>query len=246
MAGYQTIEALRPILHKGPPATPVLDRLLFYKPRYANSPKLHQVQRMIEMRRQGDSTRKIAEALGFGRATVRRVTKDVAAPVGGWPSWSHPPRYSREKAARMHRAGFTYAEIAEDLGCHKATVHYLVTGYRRAAVRRPPSDFRKIARCILTTTGVGGNQLRRSSDSGPKVCVEVARARHIAWWVAARWLGRKQVDISAGYGGFNPKTVSRGIVEVDAVAEKLNIPVSAPIGTVVRMLWQAEWPKASV
>lgn len=245
MAGYQTIEALRPILHKGPPATPVLDRLLFYKPRYQSSPKLHHVQRMIELRKQGVSTQKISELTGFGRTCVRRVTRDVPAPANGWGNGAKPSSYNREKAQRMRRAGFTVTEVAEDLRCCRSTVHKIVTGYQRKHLRKPPSEICRVIRSIRTLTGITSGQLRHTDERGAKVALDIAKARHILFWVAVRRLGMKQVDVAAALDGYHVKTISRGVAAAGNVADKLTIPESAPFGIVVRMLWQAEWPKAS-
>ncbi len=142
MAGYQTIEALRPILHRGPPPTPVLDRSLFYKPRFKRSPTAQQIRRMVEMRQQGIPALRIGEEVGLSESTVFRYTKHVAPPETGWFRGGVQSRINREKAERMRRAGFTYAEIGEEFGVDRETARCFLKRIKRrstAATSARPS-----------------------------------------------------------------------------------------------------------
>jgi predicted transcriptional regulator len=190
VAGYQTIEALRPILHKGPPATPVLDRMLFYKPRTKASPSLDEIARAVAWRKEGMSNRAIAKKLGHAQSTFKRYTKDIPPPPGGWSNGSRKSRVTAAqiaKAERMARAGFTWVEIAEDLGCAKSTIRTAVGRDKRHRTRE--TDLSKVVRAVRDVTGIPAALLRSDCESSAKVPARVARARHIVFWMAHHQFG---------------------------------------------------------
>jgi predicted transcriptional regulator len=246
MAGYQTIEALRPILHRGPPASPVVDRLLIYKPRQRTSPSLDQVKVLIRLRASGMPIMAISAETGIRPSTVRRHTLHVPPPVGGWSDGSRKTRFSEkdlQKAQRMRRAGFTWPEIAEELNCHRITIRRVLGRDKR--YRSGEAPLSRVVRAVRNATGVRGSDVRQTDSNGGKVTAEVARARHIVFWIAHRHLGMTQTEIARRLGGFHSKTVSRGCVLAERVAAKLRVQDDMAHGVVAGRLWRAEWPKAS-
>lgn len=245
MAGYQTIEALRPILHEGPPAAPVVDRMRLYKPPSHRSPTAQQIKAMQAMRAAGISIPTTAKQTGFSQATVRRYTKNVTPPPGGWADGSRTSKLeaSRAKVERLRRAGFTWDELAEEFGCAESTVRRFLKVSRPKPSAMTP--MRIIVRAVRQTTGVPGPLIRRYDDRGGKVTQQIARARHITFWLGSRKAGLRQSDIAERLGGFDLRTVSRGIAIADHVARRLPITDEMQNGRIARLMWQAEWPKAS-
>lgn len=244
MAGYQTIEALRPILHRGPPDTPVLDRLLFYKPFRPGSPTLVQLKEMRALRASGLPLREIAERMKMWPGTVHRYVRDVALPEG---HSSHVPSQFTEahqkKAARMHRAGFSWTEIGEDLGCGKTIARKLVYGVTRNRSLEVSTPTNEILGAVSRVTGVSRQEIRSARRIGCKAGTPAIRARQLVFWLQVRRAGLSQSKAGRAVG-FDHKTVAHAVTVVDRIAQQVALTERMGVRRVARLLWAAEWPKA--
>lgn len=257
MAGYQTIEALRPILHQGPPATPIVDRLLVGRPEQApiirklgrpsNAPLLPEVVEVIvALRQTGMSQRRIAAQVGVTPTCVRKYSRHIPPPPGGWNK-ARPPSIQRNKpfAERLKRAGFTYAEIAEELGCCESQAYYLLNKRRFVGVKASPMS--RLVQSVARATGLACQQLRQDRDvRGGRSDPDVSRARAILFWLARSRLEKNSLQaIGRSLGGFDHTSVRHGFHRTERVATAHCIEDVGPAVRVARALWQAEWPKAT-
>lgn len=256
MAGYQTLEALRPILHRGPPATPVVDRALcrpvpeptakpLGRPRNASLPA-DVVAEIIARRQKGESQRRIAAALGVTAPSVRKYAAHVPPPPGGWGK-ARPPSKQRNKpfAERLRRAGFTYVEIAEELGCCESQAYYLLNRRRFVGIKASPMS--RLVQSVSRATGISCSLLRKDRDlRGGRADPEIAKARHILFWLARARLEKNCLQgIGRSLGGFDHSSVLHGIRRSERVATAAQVKTEGPAVRVARAMWQAEWPKAS-
>src|SRR5215469_1064722 len=77
-------------------------------------------QQAVALRRAGKSRREIREILGVGNSTLDRALRGVAP-----PTWTRRPRAKDEVRARardLRGRGYTYTEIAAELGVSKSSV----------------------------------------------------------------------------------------------------------------------------
>lgn len=246
MSGYQTIEALRPIMHRGPPATPVVDRELFYKPYRKGSPTYQQLKEMKRLRGEGFSLVRIAQKLGFQTGTVHRYVRDV--PISGDAAPLRTSGFTDadvRKAARMRRAGFSWGEIGEDIGCGRTTAKRLALGDERDRSREVHTPMNLILSAVTRVMGVPRQDVRSCRQIGGSSPTPHVRARHITFWLAVRHAGMSQRKVGL-YLGFDHRTVAHGLAIADKVAAGLTITDRMGVTRVARLFSKAEWPKASV
>ena len=254
MAGYQTIEALRPILHRGPPPAPVVNRALVRpnevvtpskrtgRPRGAPlSPDV--IAEIIARREKGESQRFIAAALGCSAPAVRKHSAHVPPPPGGWKP-SRPPSIKRNKpfAERLRRAGFTYLEIAEELGCCESQAYYLLNRRRFVGIKSSPMS--RLVQSVARATGISCAQLRKDRDEpGGRADPRIGKARHILFWLGKNRLEKNTLQgIGRSLGGFDHSSIIHGLKRADAViAAYSDIKTDGPAVRVARALWQADW-----
>lgn len=77
-------------------------------------------QQAVELRRAGKSRREIKQILGVGNSTLDRALRGVPP-----PTWTQRPRAKDEVRARareLRARGYTYAEIAAELGVSRGSV----------------------------------------------------------------------------------------------------------------------------
>lgn len=188
----------------------------------------------------GASLHEIAKRLNIGHTTVFRHTKDMHPPEGGWKTGAHPSKFPREKVLRMRRAGFTYYEIAEDIGASFSGARRIVVGNdpTLGGRRRSPAWF--VAH-VSQVTGVPEDAIwgpnsphtRRRFDS-------TAKARFIIFWLMAR---RQKISPSAiaKATGFNLNSVIAGVARADHAAKSADFKVSGPFLPVIQRFWSCEW-----
>lgn len=242
MAGYQTIEALRPILHRGPVPTPVVSRELVRPPKPPTDLQVRQAK-MCELRAGGMSTYAIAAMFKTSRASVQRATRNMAPPDGGWPNGGKVSRFSRTKAARMHRAGFTFKEIGEDFGCSESNAHKLVTGYNtRSGSRCRPT--RRFEDMVSRATGVVRSDLRIRGTANSRTS-DLVKARDILFWLSRQRCSDLSLrDLSKYLGGFDKSTILHGANRCGAIASRDGIVLTDDArsgGLACRALWAAQW-----
>lgn len=266
MAGYQTIEALRLILHKGPPPTPVVRRELVsekpaepvpdvaaleapYKRRNKNCPTAAQVAKMIELRKQGVATNTIGLRVGFAHSTVKRHVQGVAVPdhlkIKGRPR----AEYDVAEAERMWAAGATYAAIGKALGVHPSAIYVRLNGKCPVYKRGKPRDYSgraprrlRLDEIVQRVTGFALADLQE----GRSTQVELGRARVLLQWL----LRFKQPEMPYSHiaricGRKDHTTSINAYNRVQSVIADLGISTRGTTADVVRRIWEAEWPKAS-
>lgn len=238
MAGYQTIEALRPIMHRGPVPTPVVNRAFVHKPRRRDCANFAQISRMVEMRQQGHSIHAIMREVGFTSPTIRRHTKHVQPPPEGWSKGGRKPHVKREFVMRLHRAGFSYAEIAEEAGCHPSNVGGIVKGWSKKT-RRHARPTLYIESVVERVTGLTVADLRDTSNRGS---TQFSKARAILCWLAKfKYPTLSLRKVGVHLGGYDRTTVDRGIGQVEEVIARLGIKTTGRTQGIVKRLWDADW-----
>lgn len=240
MAGYQTIQALRPILHRGPVAMPVVSRELVRPTKPLTELQVRQAK-MREMRASGISTYAIAREFKTSRASVQRATRNMPVPEGGWPNGGKQTRFNRAKAQRMHRAGFTYKEIAEDFGCSESNAHKLVTGYNCRAGSRVRAT-RRFEEMVTRATGVA--DLRFGGAKAEVRGLGAPKARSILYWlIRQRCSDLTLAQIGHHLGGVPIETVRSGAHRCGEIAKHLGIVLTdcRSGGKACRALWAADW-----
>lgn len=261
MAGYQTIEALRPILHRGPPSTPVVsrdlvrrprqatDKLQNYKPRNRHCPSADQIREMIALREQGVSTRAIGIKVGFVESTVKRHVRHVVVPehlkIKGRPR----EEYDVALVERMWREGATYGAISKAVGAHKSAIYYRLNGY--PPDRKPEAERKRVSRVWKRTapeevvsriTGIAVAEL--VSPAAP--VSGSSRARVILQWLMRhKQPDRPFADIARACGLIDHTTSMNAFHRVERLITVLKINKRGSAALVVRKIWEAEWPKAS-
>lgn len=261
MAGYQTIEALRPILHRGPPATPVVsrdlvrrpeqatDKLRSYKPRNKHCPSAEQICEMIALRQKGVSTRAIGIQVGFVQSTVKRHVRHVVVPehlkIRGRPR----EEYDVALVERMWHEGATYGAIAKVVGANKSAIYYRLNGYPPG---RPPEAYRKRAyrewkrvtpeEVVSRITGFSVSEL--ISPAAP--VSGASRARVILQWLMRhKQPDRPYAEIARACGLTDHTSSINAFNRVERIITALKINTRGSAALVVRKIWDAEWPKAS-
>ncbi|MCJ2085533.1 hypothetical protein MKK88_05925 [Methylobacterium sp. E-005] len=254
MAGYQTIEALRPILHRGPPVMPVVSRDLVRPQKllsglYRKNGVPDAIKaRIAEMRREGASYRQIRIALGVSFCTAHRYGQHVLPKNGlmrsGWHNAATPRKPKGNAfAERLHRSGFSYREIADELGVCYSQAYYIINP--RLGQRTKERQCKMLER-VSVVSGIGAKDLRKDGTADYRGHGDRSKARHLLFWLLRRY--RTELSLAAigkRCGGFDRRTVQDGIKRADLAAQSLILPYDLPPLTAARRLWQVEWPKAS-
>lgn len=253
MAGYQTLEALRPILHRGPPAAPVVDVGLVrpkggFVSKQGRRTPTWVIAEMVERRKAGEPVSTIAAAVGVSTFTVLYHTKGVQAPIDGWSTpWTGGNRRKREInvefAKRLRRCGFSWAEIGQELGVADSIVRERL-GVRHRT-RKPATDLEKAKRRVARLMGVPSQKMMRDLEQSGRAPQVISRARMILFWVCRNRLGMANSEIGSQLGGFDRDMVGYCVRRVDLAMAAAQLPADAPVGRITRMLIDAEWPKAS-
>jgi|UPI000464E5E7 hypothetical protein len=251
MAGYQTIEMLRPILHRGPVPTPVVDSRLVrpkggFVSKQGRRTPYWVLQEIVERRRTGEPIASIAKATGVSTCTVVKHTKHVPPPPGGWPTcWvSRPKRNVKEEfARRLRRSGFTWAEISEECGVADSVIRYRIGAKQRYPRRTSP--LQKAKWRIAAITGVKAAEIVRDPNQTGRAPELISRTRMILFWVGRNRLGLSNRQIGEQLGGFDRDMVGYCVRRVDLAMASAGVASTAPVGRITRALLNAEWPKAS-
>lgn len=259
MSGYQTIEALRPILHRGPPPTPVVsrelvgrsdvgsDRLAGYKPRRKGCATAAQVRQMIALREKGVSTYEIARQMDFARSTVQVHVRHVVVPDELKHVGRRRTEYDVAEAERLWSQGVTYKEIARRLGCHHSSVFYRLNGRSPAYKPRPQPTYsrrkdRHLDEIVSRVTGFTVSELRRTGATRSRC----ARARVLLQWLMRfKHPERPYLDIAKACGLTDHSTSMNAYKRLQGIVAQLGINTRGQTERVVRRVWEAEWPKAS-
>jgi lambda repressor-like predicted transcriptional regulator len=242
VAGYQTIEALRPILHRGPPPMPIVDRALVRaveKPviqTRKNGISEQTIAKIIAMREAGASIRKVRAACGVSFYTVRHYSKGSARPDDA----AAGKEFRAEFAARLRRSGFTYREIAKELGVSYCKVH---THFNERPSRKGREVNCKMIERVAVITGYTAAELKKASNGDYRANGDHARARHLLFWLLHRYRDDLSIaGIGKRCGGFSRKSVSAGIVRGQAVADAIALQDNLRPLTATRLMWAAKWP----
>ena len=246
MAGYQTLEALRPILSKGPPPMPVVDRALVrsrepqkqIKAHRNASPSADTKRYMRERRAVGTSIHTIARETGFTHTTVLRWTRDVPEPEGGWQTGARTSTLNRPFAMRLHRAGFTYREIGENIGCCESAAHRIIHGVR-CRTRGPQTPTSRIVQAVHRVTGVPRQRIRKPlRERELRVARDIGQARAIVFWVMRRDFPEASfAQIGKSLGGFDHTSVLYGTRRIDQLVADHSLILPEHPGRVARILW---------
>lgn len=238
----------------GRPPMPVVDRRLVEAGRTAHTAageqrrgKGHnwitaaQVARIKELRAQGIPQREVARMLGVNRSAVCRWGADVPPPEGGWRSGGNPVRLPRKKILQMSRAGFTQAEIAEDVGCSPRGVGYTLRPRTDRARKHRDEKVDAVTFVVARVTGKGLKALR-----GRNRQPDLSKARAIVFWACRAMTDRSMPAIARAVGGYDHTSVLHACRRVDAVIKHLDIPVSDDVAVMARALWCRDWPSQTV
>ena len=244
MAGYRPLAFVLPRTVGSVPM-PVVSRALVRPdeivrtPRPPCAPSLRQAIRA--RRRLGISQRAIAAELGIERHIVQRAVKDVPPPPDGWQTGGHTTRFNREKAQRMQRAGFTYREIAEDLGCCVSGARQIVKGWLPSG-NRPTHRYETV---VASVTGVSIKELRQRRVTGAR-CRRFAAARALLFWLIRQRAPRISLERVGRYlGGFDHASVLYGVRRVETLAKTLVLPAGTSADATCRALWSVLYPNAA-
>lgn len=253
MAGYQTIEALRPILHRGPVPTPVVDRSLLGPKRArvktwckGKAIPADVVAEIIARRQCGEGYNKIAREVGVTHGSIRRHAGHITPPAGGWADcWATGARKraiqdeDKEFIRRLRRSGFSYEEIGAELGCSANAVRRFFVPAEKLKGRRAPIS--ALLWKVALATGVPRHQLRKIDDESRKVRSQV-KARQIAFFLLKTRNPEMSFPvIGRSMGGFHHTSVMHGVRKVTPVAEAIGITSDMPARRVARLLWEADW-----
>ncbi len=254
MAGYQTIEALRPILHRGPPPTPVVNRALVQPQAKLVQPRRsrysdEQLATMRRLRASGKSYKFIGGVVGCSEDTVRAHTADVPLPEGQWMPGNRKRKHDRKAfAERLRRSGFTYAEIAEELGCCEGAAWNLINGRSQRRVGKKIAISRLVHN-VARAMGLSSGDLRSRPNASRRSPPNVSKARFILYYIAYDRLGKtdERIDgmsltnLGRSLGCAHHTSVLNGLRKVRAVVAEQNIDVSGGVQTIARRLWAATW-----
>ena len=194
MAGYQTIQALRPILHRGPPVAPVVNRDLVRppKPKRTRGRKYNdaQIAEMRRLRADGKSYKFIAGVIGCNDGTVKVYAGDVALPEGHWMPGCGKRKHDRKPfAERLRRAGFTYAEIGQEIGCCEGAAWNLLNEKpKKRAGRR--ILIHRLVHNVARAMGMSSKDLRARPNGEFRCPPALSKARFILYYIAYDRLGK--------------------------------------------------------
>ncbi len=254
MSGYQTIEAIRAI----PPSTKTLTavvpmdlvrpngvpRRMVRKP--GNQLSKEAVAYLRRRRAEGATLHTIARELNCCHGTVCRLTRDITPPDGGWGKGGAPRKLNRAFAHRLRRAGFTYEEIAENLGCRRTVAHKLINGERD----KPLGKVARISpavQLVSRLTGIACRDLRKPLRGPERTqSYHVTKARSILVWVAKqKWPRLSVAMICRSLGGLDVTAARAGLRTANNLIAQNEIAVGEYPGSVARVLWALDWPTFS-
>jgi hypothetical protein len=265
MAGFQTMNMPRPVFGNGKPAAPTVDIRLVrpsgHLPPLPSAypilatpptaiglrPKSYITTAMVKdmraRRARGESRAKIAKAVGGSEGAVQYHTDDVPPPEGGWSSGGHKSIASFEAIMRMRRAGFTYAEIGENYGLSASAIYYRVNRKRHVVPRTvKEAAIARNLQQVCRVSGLRATDIRRGEDfHAGRRADDIARARHILFWILRR---KRMVSLKAAglaLGGFDHSSVHHGVMRVDRVVAALGISADLEMMVLIRALWSADW-----
>lgn len=243
MAGFHTIEAVRPS-SPNRPKMPVVDRRLIEGRKQAPPPRTPSIfitakQRgeIRRMRAEGVSRRQVAARLGVTESAVQRHARDVPPPPGGWAVGRHEPTLNHDKILRMRRAGFSLREIAQDVGCSQAAVFYVTTPRKTRKRKKIDKEIASLISVVASQTRVGVKAIKNAKREP-----SLAKARAIIFWWARTVLKKPFLKIAHFCGGFDHTTVIYAVRRVNAIIAALGLEVCPDLKTMTRRLWNAEWP----
>jgi len=271
VAGYIPFQFVRPIMHRGPVPMPVVDIALIRPveapepvevaavppssgPVAVRDPALRaytgvttsMVREMRDRRAAGQSLSVIAKAVGVTDPTVRRYTKDIAPPEGGWSNGGHHTKLPMDAVRRMRRAGFTYKEIGENFSCCPTSIWRLLNQPRRSTAGRRKPVHRSLEQ-VSRVTGYTAAQIRKDREGcGGRSKGEIAKARAILFWLVIRKRRVSSVNAGRSLGGFNHTSALHAVKRVDAVIAHAGISTEGMVTTLVRQLWAFDWSEAGV
>lgn len=253
MGSYQTLDAVRPVMQRGPVAMPVVNRDLV-RPRgpaaktWSKGKAIpdHVRREIVARRERGEGYKKICAEVGVAMGTVSRFTRHVPKPPGGWPNcWASGGRVRPERnlafAQRLRRAGFSLDEVGQELGCSATTVARLLNpGRKHKSGRAPISD---IIRNAAIVSGFTRRELRKV-DGVSRKNDGLAKARHIAFWLLRTYRPALSFPvIGKSLGGFDHTSILYGFAQANRVAVALGVGAETGPRIAARLLWEADWRK---
>ncbi|MDR7037373.1 DNA-binding CsgD family transcriptional regulator [Methylobacterium sp. BE186] len=255
MSGYIPFLTSRPSFAHVRPATPIVNReLVTAKPKgkrpaqpWDRAPDgsmlASQVKEMRRLRAKGISQRELARKFRCGLCTVHDHVHDIPPPRGGWLRGGKATRLPKEQILQWRREGWTYKCISDELKCSQNAVYSLVNGRPRYR-----DDFRgdvsKLTARVCRVVGLMPLEIRAEEQSqGGRSEWDLARARHILFWLARRETGLSFEKIGKRLGGFDHSTVRHGYVRVGRVIAALGLEEVADPREMTARLWSADWPK---
>lgn len=264
MAGFQTASVGNITVQRGRPATPMVD-ICLVRPIVIPAPKpAGAVQRskdirpytvvttsmrkeMRARRAAGESKMVIAKALGVTPPTVLRHTRDIQPPEGGWQTGGHRSKVPIEGIHRMRRAGFTWAEIGENFGITASAawrrVHEPVRTRQTGNSRKP---INRVLQRLAYVTGFHQSEIRRERCDDPRrSTADLARARHILFWMLVRHFKMSTPVAAKSTGGFDHTSVIFGVRRVDRVLDHHGICRDQYPVNLIRALWAADWARTA-
>lgn len=255
MAGYQTAASGNLILQRGRPPTPVVDISLVCRPsaltqsghkirRHKNQPLSDALIAGIrEDRAKGFSANEVGKKFGVTHTTVLVHTRDIPPPEGGWKTGYRKTRFNLPKAQRMRRAGFSYAEIAEEFGTVRGAVWNLLNKRTGKSALGGDGRTARILRAVSEATGVDRKLLiRRKQDAEVRPDKDVSRARHIVFWLMARRREMPAQAVGACLRGFDQSSIRHGVYRVDEVLASNDLKSDLPLRKFASAVWAAKWP----
>jgi hypothetical protein len=253
MAGFQTAAVGNITVQRGRPPMPVVNIDLVRSRPVEKAAPVKQgrgvrispeaVAAIRAQRSLGRSLHEIAQEFGVAHMSVHRHTKDIPEPECGWKTGKHESRLPQAKIQRMRRAGFTFAEIAEDVGASQSAVYYQLNDRPRDHRRGRSGKTSRLLQHVFRTTGIPQSVLRHPKTAGrSRLSDDVSRARHIVFWMLVRRKGFSFPKAGRALGGFDHTTILNGCKRVDALIAHLGLELPQDSREAVARLWSADWP----
>lgn len=260
MAGFQTAAVGNITVQRGRPAAPMVD-IRLVRPviiphgrvtppekrpdgmRPYTTVTTTMRKEMRERRAAGESKAAIAKALGVTPPTVLRHTRDIAPPEGGWQTGGHHSEVPIEGIKRMRRAGFTWAEIGENYGVSASAAWRRVNEpIRTRATGNSRKPINRVLQRLSRVTGIHQSDIRRERAEDPRrSTADIARARHILFWMLVRRFKMSTPVAAKSTGGFDHTSVIFGVRRVDRVLDDHGICREQYPTTLIKALWSADW-----
>lgn len=254
MAGYHTANVGNLVFQRGRPPTPIVNIALVlpkgpakrkvvstaHKPGDTPSPDL--VEKIRSLRATGASLHEIARECGVSHTTVCRRTKDILPPDNGWKSGAHASRFSLGKIQRMRRAGFTYREIADDVGAAQGTIWNLLNERTPENRRGGRGRTHRMLQVVRRITGVQQDEIRNQKTERPvRSSFRVSRARHIVFWILVKRHSLSYPRAGLTLRGFDHTSVLHGVRRVEEVMRRQSINPDVSTERLIAALWAADW-----